>query len=637
MSAVFLTILNMSIKAGWLILAVVAVRFLLKKAPRWITCLLWGLVAIRLVCPFSFETVLSLIPSGETIPANIAMQQEPVIHSGITIVDETINPVIAESFRPDPAASVNPLQIIISIVVRVWIAGIVALIIYALVSYLKLRKTVSVCVPVGEKIFACDEVKTPFILGIFRPRIYVPSGISEETLDYVLRHENAHLKRHDHWWKPLAFLLLAVYWFNPLCWAAYILLCRDIETACDEKVIRDMDKDGKAGYSQALLDCSFQRKKIAACPLAFGEVGVKERVKGILNYKKPAFWIILISVIACAALAVFLMTDPSSGSHTGKNEETETESSETSTADTEVSTSAEEENATQNNTAQENTAQENTVQGASGETKKNALKRAQDPENWKTPGVYPVNPSSEIWAELSYQEAIDVTNMPEELLKELDSMPIEELGLWFMNYPFLSDSFAFDDFSVGLAKIASRSRIVKAFRHRDEAGAFLLKYYEQLIEGQGTEGADGNKTEIQKLFIEAYFYSFRDAFSPEEQERMDQLLKNKVPEPVGEPSTGYPSGEIQTECFFMDGQVYVYGGSAFEIKAKEGFTMPKLGEIRKENNREIPDKEWESCHIPVGTAVIRWEGSVYIEQSKGGQYMYYRPARESELEWMTAE
>ena len=310
MSAVFLKILNMSIKAGWLILAVVAVRFLLKKAPRWITCLLWGFVAIRLVCPFSFETVLSLIPSGETIPANIAMQQEPVIHSGITIVDETINPVIAESFRPDPAASVNPLQIIISIVVCVWIAGIVALLIYALVSYLKLRKTVSVCVPVGEKIFACDEVKTPFILGIFRPRIYVPSGISEETLDYVLRHENAHLKRHDHWWKPLAFLLLAVYWFNPLCWAAYILLCRDIETACDEKVIRDMDKDGKAGYSQALLDCSFQRKKIAACPLAFGEVGVKERVKGILNYKKPAFWVIILSVVACVVISVCFLTNP---------------------------------------------------------------------------------------------------------------------------------------------------------------------------------------------------------------------------------------------------------------------------------------------------------------------------------------
>ena len=300
----------MSITASWLILVVVLTRLILKKAPKWIPCLLWGLVAIRLICPFSFESALSLIPSSETIPANIAEQHEPAITSGITIINEAVNPVVAESFTPAPTDSANPLQIVIPVAAIIWIAGIVIMLAYALISFLKLKKSLSVCVPAGERILACDEVKAPFILGVFRPVIYVPSSMSGKTLEHVIRHEKAHLQRHDHWWKPLGFLLLSVYWFNPLCWIAYILLCRDIEMACDEKVIRDMDKDDMATYSQALLDCSFPRKRIAACPLAFGEVGVKERVKGVLNYKKPAFWIILIAIIACIVLAVCLMTDP---------------------------------------------------------------------------------------------------------------------------------------------------------------------------------------------------------------------------------------------------------------------------------------------------------------------------------------
>ncbi|MBR6951656.1 MAG: hypothetical protein IKH56_08015 [Oscillospiraceae bacterium] len=310
MSTVFLKILNMSITASWLILAVVLVRLLLKKAPKWIPCLLWGLVAIRLVCPFSFGSIFSLIPSNETIPTNITVQQEPAINSGITIVNDVINPVIAESFTPAPTDSVNPLQIIIPVAAIVWVSGIVIMLAYALISYIKLKKTVSVCVPVGERILSCDEVKAPFILGVFKPIIYVPSSMSGETLDLVIRHETAHLQRRDHWWKPFGYLLLAFYWFNPLCWIAYVLLCRDIEMACDEKVIRDMDRGDKAAYSQALLDCSFPRKRIAACPLAFGEVGVKERIRGVLNYKKPAFWIVLTAVAACVVLAVCLMTDP---------------------------------------------------------------------------------------------------------------------------------------------------------------------------------------------------------------------------------------------------------------------------------------------------------------------------------------
>lgn len=312
MSAVFLKVLNMSITASWLILAVVLTRLILKKAPKWIPCLLWGLVAIRLICPFSFESVLSLIPSSETIPVNIAEQHEPAITTGITIVNEVVNPVVAESFTPAPTDSANTLQIVIPVAAIIWIAGIVIMLGYALISYLKLKKSLSVCVPAGERILACDEVKAPFILGVFRPVIYVPSSMSSKTLDHVIRHERAHLQRHDHWWKPLGFLLLSVYWFNPLCWIAYILLCRDIEMACDEKVIRDMDKNDIAAYSQALLDCSFPRKRIAACPLAFGEVGVKERVKGVLNYKKPSFWIILAAILVCIVLAVCLLTNPKS-------------------------------------------------------------------------------------------------------------------------------------------------------------------------------------------------------------------------------------------------------------------------------------------------------------------------------------
>lgn len=312
MSAVFLKLLNMSITASWLILAVLAARLLLKKAPKWIVCLLWGLAALRLLIPFSLQSVFSVVPSVETVPMDIAVSPQPAIHTGFTIVNHTVNPILTETFAPDPTASVNPLQTVVFVASVVWAVGASIMLLYALISFLRLRKTVAARVPIAERVFACDEVKTPFILGVIRPKIYVPSAMGGETLDCVLRHEEAHLKRRDHWWKPLGFLLLSLYWFNPLCWVAYILLCRDIETACDEKVIRDMDRESVAAYSQALLDCGFQRKSIAACPLAFGEVGVKQRVKGILNYKKPAFWIILIALVVCVVLAVCLLTDPRS-------------------------------------------------------------------------------------------------------------------------------------------------------------------------------------------------------------------------------------------------------------------------------------------------------------------------------------
>lgn len=310
MSDIFLRILNLSITASWLILAIVIIRPLIKKAPKWLNCALWALAAIRLVCPFSFESVLSLVPSSEPIPHDIALERNPAINSGIPALNQVVNPVIAKRFTPDPVASANPLQIVIWVSAIIWMAGMIALLLYALIGYMNLRRTVGASIPLENDILACDEVKSPFILGIFNPLIYVPSSMSGETLKYVITHEKAHLKRYDHLWKPLGYILLTIYWFNPLSWIAYILLCRDIEMACDEKVIRDMDHNEKVAYSQALFDCSFPRKKMVACPLAFGEVGVKERVKSVLHYKKSAFWIIIAAIISIIILAVLFLTNP---------------------------------------------------------------------------------------------------------------------------------------------------------------------------------------------------------------------------------------------------------------------------------------------------------------------------------------
>ncbi len=310
MSAVFIKIFNMCITASYMMLAVILFRMLLKKAPKWLTCILWALVALRLVFPFSFESMISLIPNDEPVPRDITLSKTPAVNTGVPAINNTVNPVILNNFTPAVGDSVNPLQVYIKLAAIVWLMGIFAMIVYALISYLRLKRTVAASIPVNDGVRACDDIKTPFILGIVKPVIYIPSGVDGETLDYVLKHEHAHLKRHDHFWKPLGFLLLTVYWFNPLCWISYILLCRDIEAACDEKVIKDMDKEAVAGYSEALLDLSFKRAKIAACPLAFGETGVKGRVRSILNYKKPAFWIIIAGLIACVLLLIFFLKRP---------------------------------------------------------------------------------------------------------------------------------------------------------------------------------------------------------------------------------------------------------------------------------------------------------------------------------------
>lgn len=312
MTQFFLTVLNMSISAGYVVLVVLLLRLLLKCAPRWISVLLWGIVAVRLICPVSVESVLSLIPSAETVSPDIMFDAVPSVNTGIPIVNNALNPILEESFAPSVGDSANPLQILLPILAAVWCAGMAVMVIYTVISYLRLQRKVRTAVRLRDNIYQSEAVVSPFVLGILRPRIYLPFGLSEQDAALVIAHEQAHVKRRDHWWKPLGFLLLTLHWFNPLLWLGYVLLCRDIELACDEKVIRSLDHARRADYSQALLTCSVNRRMIAACPLAFGEVGVKNRVKTVLNYRKPAFWIILAAIVACIALAVCFLTNPPS-------------------------------------------------------------------------------------------------------------------------------------------------------------------------------------------------------------------------------------------------------------------------------------------------------------------------------------
>ena len=213
----------------YIVLAIVILRLILKKAPKAISVFMWALVGVRLICPFSFESILSLIPSAETVPQDIIYSEAPAIHSGVPIFNSTVNPIISENLAPEVGASVNPMQIIAFVASVVWIVGIVAMVLYTVISYSRIHRKVREAVPYQDNIWLCDHIDTPFILGVIRPRIYLPSNMNEQDIEYVIAHEKAHLKRHDHWWKPLGFLLLVVYWFNPILWIAYILLCKDIE------------------------------------------------------------------------------------------------------------------------------------------------------------------------------------------------------------------------------------------------------------------------------------------------------------------------------------------------------------------------------------------------------------------------
>lgn len=323
MDEVFVKLFNMSMAAGWMILAVLLLRLLLRKAPHWMHCLLWGFVAVRLICPVSFQSVLSLIPRTETIHLEeVRYGEQPQIQSGVQVVDRVVSPVLEHAFTPDVSDSVNLFAVWMQVAAVIWLLVTAALLIYAFVKYVQLQRQVRFAARLSENVWQCDEIHVPFVFGIIRPRIYLPSGMDEASMDYVLAHERAHLKRFDHWWKPLGYVLLSVYWFHPLVWAAYVLFCRDMELACDEKVIRVYDMDEKKAYSAALLAMSMNRRQAMVCPLAFGEVGVKARVKSVLHYKKPAFWVLVTAAAACVAVAVCFLTDPKADAETADAAET---------------------------------------------------------------------------------------------------------------------------------------------------------------------------------------------------------------------------------------------------------------------------------------------------------------------------
>lgn len=318
MTDIFLKFVNMGIAAGWLVLVVVLLRLVLRSAPKELVLVLWGIVGLRLLLPVSIQSIFSLIPSAETISPLIGDMQKPQIHSGITVLNSAVNPVIMQVFASSPEASVNPMQVFIFAAAVCWLAGAAVMLLYAVISYWRLYHRIRTAVLFREctagaahvRVYQSEYVVSPFVLGIVRPRIYMPFRLVEKDMEYVIAHEQAHIGHHDHWWKLVGCVLLSLHWYNPLIWVAYVLFCRDIELACDERVVKNFSSAQRADYSEALLKCSVPRRMAAVCPLAFGETGVAVRVRNVLHYKKPAFWLIAVAVLACAVVAVCFLTNP---------------------------------------------------------------------------------------------------------------------------------------------------------------------------------------------------------------------------------------------------------------------------------------------------------------------------------------
>ena len=306
----FSNVMNISIMASWLILVVLLLRFVLKKAPKWIHVALWGVVALRLVMPFSIESVFSLIPSTETISMEL-LQTESVEGQQQAYLEIVSNPAYGNDVSVKLDKNISSFQWDIMLMTMPWMIGMAFMAAYAVISYLRLYRKVYTAVLYKDNIFQSENISSPFVLGMIKPKIYLPFKLDDQTFENVVAHEKAHICRKDHWWKILGFILLIIHWFNPFMWMAYILLCRDIELACDEKVIRELGYEQRAEYAQALVECSINRRAIAICPLAFGEVGVKERVKAVMNYKKSTFLTIVLAVCVCLIVAACFLTDPS--------------------------------------------------------------------------------------------------------------------------------------------------------------------------------------------------------------------------------------------------------------------------------------------------------------------------------------
>lgn len=311
MTELFLSFVNRSITAGWLILPVLCLRWCLRNfRSKDLICILWGLVGLRLALPFSLPTPFSLVPSAQTIPTDIMYASSPAIDTGLSTLNQAVNPMLSASFSPDPATSANPLQILLALAALIWVIGIALFALYALISLLRMRHRLAEAVPVGDNVWVCDHIASPFLLGLMHPRIYLPSSLDPQTAASVIAHEHAHLVRRDPIWKAVGFVLLALYWFHPLVWVAYILFCRDMELACDARATRDFSPAERKTYAEALLACSLPHAVRSFCPLAFGEIGVKSRIRALLQGKKPSRLLVILTACVIVALAVCFLTDP---------------------------------------------------------------------------------------------------------------------------------------------------------------------------------------------------------------------------------------------------------------------------------------------------------------------------------------
>ncbi len=377
MTELFLNILNRSIAASWLIAVVIVLRFAVKKVPKWLMPALWGVAGLRLLMPVTVESLISLIPSAKTLPKEMLHESTFQISSGVSMIDEPVNRYIGSRDAGRVSEAVTGQNHLMTILGIIWLVGVGVMLFYALFSYLRIRKNVAVSIPYEGNVRVCDRISFPFILGVFRPGIYLPSGLEKEDEQYVLAHERAHLKRLDHIWKPLGYLLLCVYWFHPLVWAAYVFLCKDIELACDEKVIVEFDLKKKKAYATALLDCSIGRRRVMVCPLAFGEVGVKERVKSVLKYKKPAYGFVLAAVLIFGIIGACFLTNPvqkkmpkNPAAFTAKDTEGEEKAVKTDSSESKMETARPEENLDVGGIAEERTEKERLKEEkTSGETR----------------------------------------------------------------------------------------------------------------------------------------------------------------------------------------------------------------------------------------------------------------------------
>ena len=450
MERVFVELLNMGLIATWTVLAVMVVRALCHKAPKALTVWLWALVGIRLLIPVIPESALSLIPSGRIVSPDILTAEDPSIYTGVAMLNCTVNPMISERLAPDFSVSnksamgtfATPLQVIAFMASLIWIAGMAVMFVYGLGSHLWLRHKVKVSLCYRDNIYFCDDIATPFVFGVIKPRIYIPSGMTEGQMEYVVAHEAVHLKRKDHWWKTIAFFLLSVYWFHPLLWVSYMLFSRDLERACDERVISAMGTEVKKGYAEALVSCSLQKRMMLACPLAFGEVGVKNRVKAVLSYKKPAFWIVAVTVAVGIAVAVCFLTNPISES------------------DKEYSW-------------------KDIVQGES---------------------VYPIQPGTEEWDKLgTEQNKKEACRIPDATLKKMTDA---ELIQAVLEFPFLVEVFLVDDHSIGAKSVYNDCDALQELLSRCTGGDALTEFLEERTKVPPISGDEEFENEAIRTILE---------------------------------------------------------------------------------------------------------------------------------------